>query len=110
MKTAPRVLLESPYASTDPDTLTRNINYARAALTDSINRGEHPFASHLLYTQVLDDTDPLERETGIEAGLNWGYNATLVAVYADLGVTPGMARSIERAAYHNIPLRFRYLN
>lgn len=65
-----RVILESPYAGD----VGANLAYARAALRDSLMRGETPVASHLLYTQtgVLDDSDPAERELGISAGLAWG--------------------------------------
>ena len=47
------VILESPFAGD----VKRNTAYARAALRDSLLRGEAPIASHLLYTQdgVLDD-------------------------------------------------------
>ena len=90
-----RVILESPYAG-DVD---KNVAYARAALRDSLLRGEAPVASHLLYTQpgVLDDGDPDERARGIEAGLAWGPVAEATVVYADLGISEGMQRGIERA-------------
>jgi hypothetical protein len=58
------VIIESPYAG-DPD---GNLAYARAALADSLARGEAPFASHLLYPQVLDDMIPISpRSTPIAA-------------------------------------------
>jgi hypothetical protein len=64
-----RVILESPYAGD----IERNVAYARAAMRDSLLRGEAPIASHLLYTQpgVLDDQVSDERRLGIEAGLVW---------------------------------------
>lgn len=89
------VILESPYAG-DVD---NNLTYAREAMADCLQRGEAPFASHLLYTQegVLDDNVPGERSLGIEAGLAWGERADATVVYADLGITPGMEQGIERA-------------
>jgi hypothetical protein len=56
------VVVESPYAGD----VTRNLEYARAAMADCLARGEAPFASHALYTQigVLDDTKPEERKLG----------------------------------------------
>jgi hypothetical protein len=89
------VVIESPYAG-DIETNTR---YARAAMADSLARGEAPIASHLLYTQpgILDDSIPEERNLGIEAGLAWGALAELTAVYTDLGMTPGMALGVGRA-------------
>ncbi|WP_456298617.1 DUF7768 domain-containing protein [Brevibacterium antiquum] len=41
------MVLESPFAGDTPT----NLAYARAAMHDSLMRGEAPFASHMLYTQ-----------------------------------------------------------
>ena len=60
-------------------------------------RGEAPFASHLLYTQVLDDEDPKSRRMGIDAGIDWGAAAEARVVYEDLGVSPGMSKAIHYA-------------
>ena len=51
------VYLESPYAGD----VEKNIKYARLCMKDSLDRGEYPFASHLLYTQenILNDNDPI---------------------------------------------------
>ncbi len=91
-----RVLIESPYGGDETD---RNVDYARAAMSDCFKRGEAPFASHLLYTQpgVLDDRDFAQRMQGIEAGLLWGLAAPLTAVYFDLGISDGMRLGISRA-------------
>lgn len=101
------VIIESPYAG-DVD---RNLAYARAAMADSLRRGEAPFASHLLYTQpgILDDTIPDERQRGIDAGLAWGLVADLTAVYVDLGITSGMTLGIERARRDGRPVEERSL-
>ena len=103
----PLALIESPYAGD----VARNERYARACLADSLARGEAPFASHLLYTQpgVLDDTDPAERHQGIQSGLAWGANATLTAVYDDLGITGGMRQGIARAEAEGRPVEVRQL-
>lgn len=45
-----RIILESPYAGD----VEGNLTYARRAMHDSLMRGEHPIASHLLYTQPGD--------------------------------------------------------
>ena len=57
------VYLESPYAGD----VNKNIKYARLCMKDSLDRGEYPFTSHLLYTQenILDDNDPVERTLGM---------------------------------------------
>lgn len=102
-----RVILESPYAG-DVET---NTAYARAAMRDSLTRGEAPLASHLFYTQprVLDDGVPDERALGIEAGLAWGAQAEATVVYTDLGVTPGMELGIARATAEGRSVEYRSL-
>jgi hypothetical protein len=100
-----RVLVESPFkgegATEEEKRMNeeRNKQYARACLRDCLQRGEAPFASHLLYTQegVLDDNLPKERALGIEAGLVWGEMAEKTVVYTDLGITDGMKKGIKRA-------------
>jgi hypothetical protein len=98
------VIIESPYAGD----VERS---ARAALADSLRRGESPFASHLLYTQpgVLDDSVPAERAQGIAAGFAWGAVADLVAVYCDLGITPGMQDGIDAADERGARIVYRDL-
>jgi hypothetical protein len=98
MTTKPRlVVIESPYGTDDPIVLERNVGYAKSAMKDSLRRGEAPLASHLLYTQVLDDTVPEERTQGIEAGLTWALAAEASVVYCDYGWSPGMTAGIARA-------------
>jgi hypothetical protein len=87
------VIIESPYAGD----VERNTKYARRCMLDSIRRGEAPFASHLLYTQVLDDADPAEREQGIQCGFAWGEWADKFAFYIDYGMTDGMQAGLQAA-------------
>ncbi len=105
------VLIESPLASATPEGFARNQLYAKAAMRDSLFRGEAPFASHLLYAQehILDDSIFFEREMGIEAGLRWGSKAELTAVYLDLDVSSGMKRGIDRALQEGRPVEYRRL-
>lgn len=106
-----RVIIESPYKGRDQAELERNIAYARACLRDSLQRGEAPFASHLLYTQdgVLDDAILEERNFGIAAGLAWQAAASLVAVYDDLGISEGMRKGIKLAKCKGILVEYRRL-
>ena len=102
------VIIESRYAGD----VERNVAYARAAVLDSIRRGESPVAFHLLHTQpgILQDSLREERTLGISAGLEW-YRATeLCAVYEDLGISTGMKLGIERAASLGIPIEYRKIN
>lgn len=106
------VILESPYNAPTPKGIERNVEYARACLADSLSRGEAPFASHLLYTQALNDKDEKDRACGIEAGFAWAKqvaNYVKCVVYTDRGVSPGMEKGIEHASQNRIPVEFRKL-
>ena len=72
-------------------------------------RNEAPLASHLLYTQVLDDTTALNRRLGIEAGLAWSGVAQAVVVYTDRGISSGMREAIARHRHNGIPVEYRSL-
>ena len=92
-----RVILQSPYATPDPIRMDTNMRYARAAMLNSIGRGESPFMAHLLFTQVLDDMAVGQREQGFELAFSWYESASSVAVYTDLGISAGMERGIAHA-------------
>lgn len=102
-----RVIVESPFAGD----IERNQSYARLCLRDCFNRGEAPFASHLLYTQplVLDDGDPAQRSLGIAAGFVWAAVADKTVVYSDLGISPGMEQGIAAAMNVGRPIEHRSL-
>lgn len=101
------VILESPFAGE----VESNIQYARAAVRDSLLRGEAPIASHLLYTQpgILNDDIKEERQHGINAGLAWGRVAEKTVVYTDKDVSRGMICGIQRAVDEGRPIEFRTL-
>jgi hypothetical protein len=103
----PPLILESPYAGN----VEENVAYARAAVRDSLLRGESPIASHLLYTQpgILEDSVPDERQLGVEAGLAWRFVVEASVIYQDLGITPGMRRGIEAAETAGVPVEYRNL-
>jgi hypothetical protein len=90
------VIIESPYAGD----IEANVEYARACIRDSLERGEAPIASHLLYTQpgILRDEVPSERQWGIDAGLAWRRVAEMAVFYTDRNWSGGMiaARAIYR--------------
>lgn len=102
------VILESPYAGD----VAANEEYARLCVRDSLSRGEAPIASHLLYTQpnILDDTDPDERQWGIDAGLAWKAVAHGSVVYTDRGITRGMEYGIAAARAAGLDVEMRALN
>lgn len=101
------VVIESPYAgNTERDRLAHRL-YAKRALLHSICTGESPFASHMLYTQVLDDDKPEKRALGIRAGLSFYAVAKICAVYSDYGISPGMYEGIKAARSNGVLVDFR---
>jgi hypothetical protein len=97
------VIIESPYKGK----IHRNKIYARRCMLDSLSRGEAPFLSHLLYTQVLDDNDREQRNQGISAGLAWGEKAESTAVYIDYDISAGMRFGIQTAQKDKRRVEFR---
>lgn len=100
-----KVVIESPLAGD----FAMHRFYAKLAMRDCIDKGEAPYASHLLYDQVdlLDDRIVVEREQGMEAGFEWGAMTDAVVVYEDLGISDGMKRGIGKADQRNLPIEYR---
>ena len=99
------VIIESPFAGD----VEQNTEYARRCVRDSLERGEAPIASHLLYTQpgILDDDVPHERRQGIDAGLAWRTVADATVVYTDRGISSGMIYGIQKAEDSGNPVEYR---
>ncbi len=93
----PFTVIESPFSAPDVDGLVRNVQYTMLAVRDSLNRDEAPYASHLFYTQMLDDNNQDERQLGMDAGLTICHHAEQTAVYTDYGTSRGMQYGIETA-------------
>ena len=106
-----RVILETPFAGNRVDEygepITTYVDYARRCMMDCLERGEAPMASHLLYTQVLDDRDHEQRRLGLDAGHAWREVAEAVVVYSDYLVSGGMREGIQRAESLGIPVEYR---
>lgn len=105
-----RVIIESPLSPSNGHSFESNQDYARRCMLDSLKRGEAPYASHLLYTQMLDDFDDDERKLGMEAGFAWGRAAEKIAVYTDRGTSKGMLQGIELHKANNIPIEYRSIH
>jgi len=84
------VIILSPYKGA----IALNVEYAKRCVLDSMRRFEAPFASHLIYTQVLNDSDPHQRALGFQAEAAWAKYAELLAVYTDLGISSGMRKTM----------------
>ncbi len=101
----PRVILESPYAGE----IERNRIFAICCIRDMLDRGEAPYASHVLYPPASQKFTKKERDRGMKAGYAWMAVADLVAVYTNLGQTEGMLRGITRAKLLKLRIEWRQL-
>jgi hypothetical protein len=101
-----RVIVESPYAGD----VEGNTLFLKKCLTDCLDKGESPYASHLFFTQFLDDNKKEERELGIVAGFAWNDVAEAVIVYVDKGISSGMQRGVESAIAKKKPIILRRLS
>lgn len=91
----PIVVIESPYSNGGLlQKLENSIDYAHEICRHSLSNGESPIASHLLYTQFLDDADKVERLIGIECGMSFAPPARAIAFYIDLGLSDGMLNAL----------------
>lgn len=99
------VVIESPYAGLY---LARNLRYAKRALRDSFSRNEAPYASHLLYPQVISEEN--ERRLALTAAQEFVKHADLLAVYTDNGISPGMEEAIRVAQENNVKIEYRRLD
>lgn len=110
-----RVIVESPLRGTGADereiamSYHKNVSYALAAMIDSLHHGEAPFLGHLLYPQVLSDSIPHQRATGISAHMSWIAGAEAMVLYTDLGVSEGMASARVLAEKLGLPIEYRRL-
>lgn len=105
----PIVFIESPYSSKNGRTVEENLEYARACMLDSLNRGEIPVVSHLMWTQVWDDTDPEIRETALMLCKQLRERCGVVAFYTDLGWSNGMIRGESEARTGDVTIHYRKL-
>ncbi len=102
MKTyRPLVYVCSPYSG---DTL-KNTENARRYSRFAFEQGRIPIAPHLLFTQFLDDDNPMEREMGMHFGNVLMNLCREVWVFGDI-ISPGMDAEIRRARWKNYRLRF----
>jgi hypothetical protein len=105
-----RVYIETPFRTDSDAGRSKNREYLLSCMRDSVDRGEAPIASHLIFTQFLDDDVPAEREVGIACGLAWAAVAEATVVYTDLEISVGMRQGIEDAVAHGRPVEYRILS
>ena len=93
MKNKKLIYVASPYAG---DT-EKNTEYAKQACRTVMEQGHAFFAPHLLYTAVLDDSIPEERQVGLEMGKAVLAKCDELWVFGSK-ISEGMAADISDAA------------
>ena len=94
------IYVASPYAGD----VKKNTEFAKEACRHAMSEGHAFFAPHLLYPAILDDSQPQERQLGIDMGLAmlkhcdelWCYGAR---------ISYGMHLEIEEAEKLGVPTR-----
>lgn len=94
-------IIESPYAGA----IRRNKAYLQDCIRHALSYGFTPYASHQMLTEALEDSDPTQRELGIQAGYHWWRTADIILFYTDLGWSSGMRAARQRAETERMPYR-----
>ena len=104
----PKVYICSAYAAYGQNTVQTNITEAKHYCKYAISQKCQPVALHLLYPQVLNDRDPLEREMGLTFGIKLLGECSKVWVFRrrDGSISSGMSREITYARRMKIPVVF----
>lgn len=109
----PLVVIESAYRATEKYTVEENIEFAKACCQFALRLGLAPFASHLFYTQLLDDDVLVQRMLGISCGYAILDKAEQVWFCfrpgEDFSDGMGLARSRAKGRWPMYPLRLSYM-
>ena len=94
------IYVASPYAGD----IEQNTEFTRKACRHVMNEGHAFFAPHLLYPQLLEDSNPQERQLGLDMGLAMLPRCDELWCYGD-HISLGMHLEIEEAVRIGIPVR-----
>lgn len=97
----------SPYRGKTPEQVQIHFNYAVDLTREMLLYGHCPITPHLYITACLNDNDPEERKTGLEAALQLLEKCDAVIVGQRFGISEGMKEEIKRAKKYNIPIFYR---
>ena len=95
-----KIYVASKYVGDVEKNMKNAVSYCRRV----IEEGHMPIAAHLLYPQILNDSNPEERELGILFGMALVRLCDEVWVFGD--VSPGMEAEIKEAKGMKKPLRY----
>lgn len=102
-----RIGLISPYRGKDTEEHIENLQNARAWTIHQQIEGRIPVVPHIIFTEILDDADPRQREKGIRLG----HELYLECAYCHVCtwgrgiISAGMKQDIEFCKANGIELR-----
>lgn len=96
-----RVYICSPYQGD----VEKNVAIARAMCLRAIEEGFAPFAPHLVYPQLMDDSKPEDREIGMECAMSFISACNELWVCANVSPSAGMREEMVFARETKIHVR-----
>lgn len=87
--------------------IAEHIEYAKELTRETLLYGHCAITPHLYITNCLDDSDPEERQMGLEAALEILGRCDAVVVGMQFGISEGMATEIAEAKRLGIPVFYR---
>ncbi len=99
------IYVASPLAPYLGSGFDMNIEKAKRYARSVADLGHFPLTPHLLLTRFLDDSNPAEREMGLQLGLEALTKADALWIFGEY-LSGGMREEIKRAAAMAIPMRW----
>lgn len=100
-----KVIMESPFAGD----VKNNVQYAKNSIRYLATKLISASASHLIYTQMLDDTKKEDRDKGIDKGIDIAHNIDSIFM-VDRGLSGGMKYGYDRAKKERRKVGFQTLS
>ena len=94
------IYVASPYAGD----IEQNTAFAKEACRHVMNEGHAFFAPHLLYPNLLRESEPAERQAGLDMGIAMLQSCDELWCFGD-HISQGMMSEIEEAQRLSIPTR-----
>lgn len=101
-----RVYIVSPYSGKTEEEIAKNVEFAKKCCRQVVEEGKIPVASHLLFTQFLDDKNNKERELGLEFGLSLLEGCDEVYIFGST-ISAGMKKEIDYAKNKRILIVYK---
>lgn len=97
----------SPLSAASTEEMQRNMHNARRLMAEvAAETGMHAVAPHAYLPELLDDTDPAQRQLALQIGALILRQCSKVVVCGDR-ISAGMAQEISEAEKLGIPITYR---